>query len=268
MKRLIAVISVSIFLLAPMAVLSAPVKETSQPVISVIPKSEFNVVLGTNEKVVWMADQVTCDSDIAYITCTADQQQVPSPPQPLGTNLYYRSYTYYIKFPTGETMGWLEAAGWFCFKDEKLQWIDPRCSSRILFPWNERYSFGYLDEWVDGLGSSTGFIQIDGFIDKLSDGSAVAFVYSYIFCYNDGLANGDGKVDWWDDWGYIQSGGQQSITTTTATSTASTTTGQSIPQSILQSPSLPSQPIATQQSATTSTGTSISAATRQTSTIK
>lgn len=92
----IAAIAVAfLFLLMPVSAMSPipTVKENTMiseilPVMkgpSIIPQSEFVITLNENEEVIWMADSVVRDDDIAYITMETIT------PQPLGIWLFFGS---------------------------------------------------------------------------------------------------------------------------------------------------------------------------------
>lgn len=120
------------------AVLSAPTKE-STPTTSVIPKSEFNIVLNANEKVIWMADQIASDSDVAYVTLAVSQQQPTPPGNPVPLGLWWKAYTVCARSPSGLKMFETKAGAWFTFVLTFLISIADGSSQYVYPGWRWKY---------------------------------------------------------------------------------------------------------------------------------
>ena len=169
-KKLLGIIAITIaflFLLTPISAMSPipTVKENTMvseflQVIkgpSVIPQSEFVITLEENEEVIWIADSVTRDDDIAYVTKESDDS-----PQPLPKGWYHMGYTITARSWWGWPLFRTKAAGLFHFTLwQCTDMID--LSTCFSFCW--RYTKENFESHIDAYGWQNSFIMVsaDGY---------------------------------------------------------------------------------------------------------
>lgn len=207
-KRLLgisAIIVAALFLLTPISAMSAISTVDEKPARSIIPQSEFMITLGENEKVTWIADFVTRDDDIAYVTVEtnveADELEgelrtVPNqPPQPLGWTLY----SYYVTVAWnwwGRPLFWTKASGFFKFSIY-LKCYDVIGTSSCA-SWCLRYTRLGLDEetyphppWPDDYGTVSAHGHFRDNVIRRYPTAHAFIIYPYL-----GLPSGSGGIDW------------------------------------------------------------------------
>jgi len=188
--RITAFMMAVIFLVVPMAVLAgqAPVFTST----TIVPKSQFNIVLAPNEQILWTADQVTSDSDVAYVTGTL--VQLPPKYGPLDTLIYDRSYTVNAKNNIGITMFWTKAEGIFTFV-LGFEWgVAPYSSHGVKLAYVWRYSKLSLDQSVDEQPHSATVYATGHFYDKIIH--TYPRIYAWITCLPLGQTQQGGSVTW------------------------------------------------------------------------
>lgn len=206
-----AIIVVALFLLTPISAMSpmSIVKEkttvsespfmTGMP--SIIPQSDFVINLNKNEKVIWTADYVTRDDDIAYVTMETTsgagelQGQMVLPPQPQPIGWYWLIHITAAKNWLDVIIFYTIAKGWARFDGQKIcTYIIDTSVSRTLC-W--RYRCVDFDSYTDGVGSEQARITADGYFrDRLIRRyphlhAWIQFEWEYI--WDEG-----GYVDWGD----------------------------------------------------------------------
>jgi len=192
--RIIAIMMAVMFALPVSAVLSAPAGESTSAPVTVIPKSQFNIVLDANEKVIWMADQVACDSDVAYVTLTVNQQ----PTIPSGDALplalpYWRSYTICARSPIGLKMFDTQAGAWFLFILTYLVSISD-ASSQYVYPgfrWKYEAMGTDMDNNLGDYPQSGTEYAWGHFKNKITGGTPQ--IYAWCTCQSGGYSYGGGS---------------------------------------------------------------------------
>lgn len=210
-----AIIVAALFLLTPISAMSPipTVKEkttvsessfmTGLP--SIIPQSEFVITLNENEEVIWTADYVTRDDDIAYITVETTGEvgelegQMVMPPEPLAWYQWYH-VDYKIRAMTwwGWTLFYTHANAWAKFDMQIGRWTELiDLSTGFSFCW--RYIREDFDSYTEGLGSKDCVkVTADGYFrDKLIR----RYPHIHVWASHEWGQNGNtisGYLDWGD----------------------------------------------------------------------
>ena len=204
----IAVVAILLFLMTPISVISVISPMNMEVVHSVIPQSEFVITLDEGEEVIWIADHVTREDDVAYVTMKTtcygaegsegELQMTPSyqpnPPEVAG---YPYNVTHCITARGffGRILFFIAARGWIRFN-----WVG-KCTHVIPTSFYASFSFRYwkaeflVRSWEKGehYGES---IADGSFEDIYKDRYINVHAYAGYDWY-DGMYGG-GYVDWGD----------------------------------------------------------------------
>lgn len=191
-----AIIVVALFLLMPVSALSpiSTVKEKTTiseilPVIkgcSVIPQSEFVITLDANEEVIWTADYVSGEEDIAYVT-----GELQEPPFPTPKCVYWMGYIVIARNWWGRPIFYTFAKGWATFIS-KTPWVFGTSNSvSTCWQWVVTDDQESVEE-----NSGYGEIQADGLFENILTGKE-ARIYAWVICKYTGGYYGGGDVHWY-----------------------------------------------------------------------
>ena len=199
---LTAIAVVALFLLTPASALLSPISAVKENTMiseflqvikgpSIIPQSEFVITLDENEEVIWIADSVTRDDDIAYVTMEGDDS-----PQPI-IGWYSLRYTVSARNWWGRTLFYTRAWALARFN------ILGRCTNIIDLSSGQSYYYRYtrFDFFSDPDGIDTREVDIFAqgcFIDNLVHRSPEIRVWiSHEFDQN-GITIWMANLDWGD----------------------------------------------------------------------
>ena len=203
----LAVLIATLFMLTPISAMSSITMKSNatnedslivieEPATTTIAQSDFVVNLDGNEKVVWIADSVTRDDDVAYITASSMSDIIS-----LGLKwCRYRNYVF-AKNWWGRPLFYLKAQAWF--KTDGNEWsvdsIECSTAGSLCF----RYSMIGLDQLsYPKYPHTTKAAELDAvgyFIDRYVHREPVIHSHSYIcFLYGMPYGNNDEEIDWGD----------------------------------------------------------------------
>ena len=178
--------------------MSVSERELVQPIIkffSFIPQSDFVIDLDENEEIIWIADSVVRDDDIAYITVetTGETGELGEEPQLL-FGWAQLSYKITARNWWGRFLFYAWARGWarFNWQGECTYVIDTcLCGVAIAYQW--RYECTDYDHYIDGgVGYDYARITADAYFkDRLIRRNPHIYVWAqYPYPY------GDGYLEW------------------------------------------------------------------------
>jgi len=139
-----------------------------------------------------MADQVSSDSDVAYVTGVLE---TPPPHYgPLSDLIYYRSYTVNAKTSFGITMFWTQAAGWFTFR---LGWeysAEAVSSHGVKLAYLLKYQKLNLEQSVGETPHTATVYATGHFRNRIIN--TYPWIYAWITCQTGGTTLYGGSVHW------------------------------------------------------------------------
>lgn len=205
-KKILGIIAIAVaflFLMTPASALLSPISTVKENTMiseflqvikgpSVIPQSEFVITLDDNEEIIWIADSVTRDDDIAYVTMESND-----PPQPLLVGWYPLRYIVSARNWWGRTLFYTRASALARFN------ILGRCTNIIDLSSGYSYHYRYTrDDFysdVDGIGTREADVYAHGyFTDNLVHRSPSIRVWiSHEFDQN-GITIWMANLDWGD----------------------------------------------------------------------
>jgi len=156
--RIISMMIIVLFLSTSVSAMSIKQVTTKEPTLTTISQSDFIMDLAGNEKVVWQADYVTRDDDIAYVTVEENielgaipgtlEMKRKQPPQPLYPEII--SYKTSVKNWWGRTLFYVEAKAYcrYSFLLDKYTGAYDRSGGLILV-FSNRYEYIGFQSEVD-----------------------------------------------------------------------------------------------------------------------